>query len=87
MPKNSARKAKTDRRSSSRLIRGSPTDSSDFPIVGIGASAGDLDACRNFLDALPADCGMAFILVQHLDPAHESMLVNLLVIRPAILTP
>src|ERR1700688_982688 len=49
-----------------------------FPIVGIGASAGGLEACRNFLDALPADCGMAFILVQHLDPTHESMLVDLL---------
>jgi two-component system CheB/CheR fusion protein len=58
--------------------RGPPGDSNDFAIVGIGASAGGLDACRNFLDALPADCGMAFILVQHLDPTHESMLVDLL---------
>ena len=46
--------------------------------MGIGASAGGLDACRSFLDALPADCGMAFILVQHLDPTHESMMVDLL---------
>lgn len=49
-----------------------------FPIVGIGASAGGLDACRRFVDALPADNGMAFILVQHLDPTHESMMVDLL---------
>ncbi|MGC2225229.1 MAG: chemotaxis protein CheB, partial [Methylocella sp.] len=50
----------------------------DLPVVGIGASAGGLDACRRLLDALPAGNGMAFILVQHLDPTHESMMVNLL---------
>jgi two-component system CheB/CheR fusion protein len=50
----------------------------DFPIVAIGASAGGLDACRKLLDALPADNGMAFIIVQHLDPSHNSMMVNLL---------
>ena len=49
-----------------------------FPVVGIGASAGGLDACRKLLDALPAGNGMAFILVQHLDPTHESMMVDLL---------
>ncbi|MGA2129512.1 MAG: chemotaxis protein CheB, partial [Xanthobacteraceae bacterium] len=47
-------------------------------MVGIGASAGGLDACRKLVDALPAGNGMAFILVQHLDPTHESMLVDLL---------
>jgi two-component system, chemotaxis family, CheB/CheR fusion protein len=50
----------------------------DFAIVGIGASAGGLDACRKLVDVLPADNGMAFILVQHLDPTHESMMVDLL---------
>lgn len=50
----------------------------DFPVVGIGASAGGLDACKKLIDALPADIGMAFILVQHLDPTHESMMVDLL---------
>ena len=49
-----------------------------FPIVGIGASAGGLDACKKFVKALPAETGMAFILVQHLDPTHESMMVDLL---------
>jgi two-component system CheB/CheR fusion protein len=53
-------------------------DQKDFTVVGIGASAGGLDACRKLLSALPAGNGMAFILVQHLDPNHESMLVNLL---------
>jgi len=49
-----------------------------FPIVGIGASAGGLEALSQFLIAQPADTGMAFILVQHLDPTHESMMVELL---------
>ena len=49
-----------------------------FPVVAIGASAGGLDACRMVLDALPSDAGFALILVQHLDPTHASMLVELL---------
>jgi len=49
-----------------------------FLVVAIGASAGGLDACRKFLSGLPAKTGMAFILVQHLDPTHASMLVELL---------
>ena len=50
----------------------------DFPVVAIGASAGGLDACRQLLHAVPAETGMAFILVQHLDPNHPSMMVDLL---------
>src|SRR4051794_2154552 len=50
----------------------------DFPIVGIGASAGGLNACSKLMDALPVSNGMAFILVQHLDPSRESMMVDLL---------
>ncbi len=49
-----------------------------FPIVGIGASAGGLEAFRRLLGALPIDTGMAYILVQHLDPRHESVLAELL---------
>ena len=56
----------------------STEQSAAFPIVAIGASAGGLDACRMLLDALTPDAGLAFILVQHLDPTHESMLVELL---------
>ena len=52
--------------------------SEDFPVVGIGASAGGLDACRKLLGALPGHAGMAFVLVQHLDPTHKSMMVDLL---------
>ena len=46
--------------------------------MAIGASAGGLDACRKLLDALPSVNGMAFIIVQHLDPSHDSMMVDLL---------
>jgi len=58
--------------------RGLARGPDDFPIVGIGASAGGLNACSKLMDALPANNGMAFILVQHLDPSHESMMVDLL---------
>src|SRR5881394_16659 len=49
-----------------------------FPIVGVGASAGGLDAFTQLLNNLPMDTGMAFVLVQHLDPHHESALARLL---------
>ena len=58
--------------------RGPPSDPSDFLVVAIGASAGGLDACRKLIDATPDHTGMAFILVQHLDPNHDSLLVELL---------
>jgi len=53
---------------------GSPPASSGFPIVGVGASAGGLDAFTQLLKHLPADSGMAFVLIQHLDPTHTSFL-------------
>lgn len=53
---------------------------SDFPIVGIGASAGGLAAFEAFFSGMPADIdpGMAFVLVQHLAPDHESLLADLI---------
>ncbi|MFC1748943.1 chemotaxis protein CheB [Pseudomonadota bacterium] len=51
---------------------------SSFPVVGVGASAGGLNAFRELLQHLPVDTGMAFVLVQHLDPHHESLLPSLL---------
>jgi two-component system CheB/CheR fusion protein len=47
-------------------------------LVCMGASAGGLDACSRLMDVLRPDTGMAFILVQHLDPTHASMMVELL---------
>jgi two-component system, chemotaxis family, CheB/CheR fusion protein len=47
-------------------------------IVGVGASAGGLEAFTTLLRHLPIDTGMAFVLIQHLDPTHESLLTELL---------
>ena len=49
-----------------------------FPIAGIGASAGGLEALEQFFRHTPADSGMAFVLVQHLDPNHASLLTEIL---------
>lgn len=65
MPKSAPRAAKS-------------TEPGDLCVVGIGASAGGLDTCRKMIAELPAKTGMAFILIQHLDPTHESMMVDLL---------
>ena len=58
--------------------REAPSKPDDLIVVGIGASAGGLEALNKLFDALPADTGMAFVLVQHLDPTHKSMMVDLL---------
>src|SRR6187200_3272234 len=49
-----------------------------FPIVGIGASAGGLEAFMHLFKSLPVDTGLGFVLVQHLDPQYESALTRLL---------
>jgi two-component system, chemotaxis family, CheB/CheR fusion protein len=49
-----------------------------FPIVGIGASAGGLEAFEQFFRAMPPESGMAFVLIQHLDPTHKSILSDLI---------
>jgi len=51
---------------------------SSFPIIGIGASAGGLEALEIFLAHMPPDSGMAFVIVQHLDPTHQGLLAELL---------
>ncbi len=50
-----------------------------FSVVGVGASAGGLEAFTQLLTHLDDDTGMAFVLIQHLDPTHESKLTDLLV--------
>jgi two-component system, chemotaxis family, CheB/CheR fusion protein len=57
---------------------GAHAASSPFPIVGVGASAGGLEAFTQMLGALPVDTGMAFVLVQHLAPKHASLLAEIL---------
>ena len=49
-----------------------------FPIVALGASAGGLEALEVFFKKMPADSGLAFVVIQHLDPKHEDMLAELL---------
>lgn len=49
-----------------------------FPIVGVGASAGGLEALEQFFTNMPIDSGMAFVVIQHLDPNHECILPELL---------
>jgi two-component system, chemotaxis family, CheB/CheR fusion protein len=55
-----------------------PGRTRSFPIVGIGASAGGLDAFRSLFAAMPADSGAAFVLIQHLDPTRESLAAELI---------
>jgi two-component system, chemotaxis family, CheB/CheR fusion protein len=59
-------------KSRSRVGRKGP-----FPIVGIGASAGGLDAFKRFFSGMPADSGAAFVLIQHLDPTRDSLTADL----------
>jgi two-component system, chemotaxis family, CheB/CheR fusion protein len=54
------------------------TGSASFPVVGVGASAGGMEAFMELLRALPANTGMAFVLIQHLDPKHVSLLADTL---------
>ena len=74
---------------SESLQAGSPAESLDvtevlrsrdapFVVVGVGASAGGLEALSDLLANLPEKTGMAVVVVQHLDPQHESKLSNLL---------
>ena len=56
----------------------SPPRGNPFPIVGIGASAGGLDAFLELLGAISEKAGVAYVLVQHLDPQHDSLLPEIL---------
>jgi two-component system CheB/CheR fusion protein len=59
-------------------VHATPQTGLPFAIVGIGASAGGLEAFSELLQALPADTGMAFVIIQHLSPTHGSMLAEIL---------
>jgi len=69
-PKKTSAKAKPSKRIT--------TVKSTFPIVGIGASAGGLEALEIFLANVPENSGMAFVIVQHLDPTHKGIMAELL---------
>lgn len=60
------------------LAKAAGQPSPSFSIVGLGASAGGLEALEQFLGHIPKECGLSFVVVQHLDPTHKGILVELL---------
>ena len=52
----------------SQKVRSPPVDTGPSMVVGIGASAGGLKALQQFVEAVPADSGLAFVVILHLDP-------------------
>jgi chemotaxis methyl-accepting protein methylase len=64
----------------SHLLKETPPKQASlpFPIVGIGASAGGLEAIEQFLGHVPENSGVAFVIVQHLDPTHKGIMRELL---------
>jgi chemotaxis response regulator CheB len=77
MTKSAAPRKPRASKSAAALARNG-TSGAEFPVVGIGCSAGGLEAMENFLAHAPADSGMAFVVVQHLAPQHPSALPELL---------
>jgi len=73
-----AKSKRAGRKSAGDLAAGKSAESGAFPIVAIGASAGGLEVFRGFLDAQSPKSGMAFVMIQHLDPTHPSLMVELL---------
>ena len=76
MKSSSPKPASSSKRTSAGKSVTPPND--PIPVVAIGASAGGLEAYKEFFHALPVDTGMAFVLVQHLDPSHHSLLAEIL---------
>jgi chemotaxis methyl-accepting protein methylase len=76
--KKQARGGDRESRTVSEKINSSAQRKPDFPIVGIGASAGGLEALEQFLSHVPAQSGMVFVIVQHLDPTHKGIMPELL---------
>ena len=74
----SAPKKKNRSRNKLRRGNGGNATRASFPIVAIGASAGGLEAFSALLRALPAEPGLALVFIPHLDPTHESAMVELL---------
>ncbi|MBI5583367.1 MAG: PAS domain-containing protein [Deltaproteobacteria bacterium] len=85
MAKEKPRPAKSfpERKSATALVKSRLTpqaaeENPAFPIIGLGASAGGLEALERFFAWVPLDIGMAFIIVPHLDPDHASLMTELL---------
>src|SRR5215831_8516294 len=89
MAHKTANKRPSNRPAKSAIVKPVPTSpqpeesnenklSAPLPVVGIGASAGGLEAFTALLRNLSGDTGLAFVIIQHLDPKHSSILVELL---------
>ncbi len=74
MKKSTAKKEKPAPKTVKKKSSGTPS----FPIVGIGTSAGGLETLEQFFGNVPKNCGLAFVVIQHLDPDHVGMLPELL---------
>jgi two-component system CheB/CheR fusion protein len=72
------RKRQSEARNAEKAIKPVAGVRPSFPIVGIGASAGGLEALESFLRHLPDKSGLGFVVVQHLDPTQKGMLAELL---------
>ncbi|MBI4844812.1 MAG: PAS domain-containing protein [Nitrospirae bacterium] len=73
-------KAARQKKAPAKAVKANPADdkAKGFYIVGIGASAGGLEAFQEFFTHMPSDSGMAFVLVPHLDPTHKSIIGDIL---------
>ena len=76
--KAAIRRTRKPQRSSAELDSASAPPRSRLPVVGIGASASGLAALKRFFERMPVHAGMAYVVVLHLDPGHESHLPELL---------
>ena len=61
-----------------KTIKAKTTNPTDFPIVGLGASAGGLEALETFFSNMSSNSNMAFVIIQHLSPKHKSIMASLL---------
>jgi len=78
-------KPKSESKSNQRTTEKVPPEQAEHTtIVAIGASAGGIEALSDLMSHLPVDTGMAFVLVQHLDPKHHSILTELLARKTAM---
>src|ERR1700739_2345704 len=78
MPNAGKKKGRTRTEKGKGKSSASTVNGSGFPIVAIGASAGGLEAFTGLLRALPSEPGLALVFIPHLDPTHESAMVELL---------
>jgi chemotaxis response regulator CheB len=67
-----------ERNSQPQAGQGPPKRAASFPVIGLGASAGGLRALRDFFTHMPAESGMAFVIIMHLSSKHESHAAELL---------